>query len=151
MRRMHHLVVGLISAGAFLGPVSSPASAGFGLFGCGKKDCCQAESPQCNCDNKCSKPKRHCCLCPPEAPEAEIGFAQGGVIRPGNAVRVNEASMARAVREAAARDLKASPESAAAEKSTEDRLNAIETNVSKMANQIDRLTIAVEKLATSNK
>ena len=143
MRRMHHLVLGLLSTGAILGAPAAPVSAGFGLFGC-KKDCSQPEPSQCNCDNKCCKPKKHCCLCPPDAPEGEIGFAQAGVIRPGIAARVNvnEASLIRPPR-----NPKANAESSAVEKTPEERLSALEADVSKMGVQLDRITTIVEKLA----
>jgi hypothetical protein len=147
MRRMHHLLAGLISIGAFLGPALSPVSAGFGLFGCGRRDCCQTESSQCSCENKCCKPKRHCCFCPPEAPEAEIGFAQPGVIRPGQAVQVREASLRRAIQEAAMVDLKKETEAAPIDKTSEGRLKTLEDNVQQINSRLDRLTRAVETLA----
>ena len=147
MRRMRVMAAGLLTAGVFAGPVLSPASAGFGLFGGGKKDCCQAESSQCRCENKCCKPKRHCCLCPPEAPEAEIGFAQPGVIRPGQAVQVREASLRRAVQEAAILDLKKETEAAPIDKTSEGRLKTLEDNVQQINTRLDRLTRAIETLA----
>jgi hypothetical protein len=143
MRRMRFITAGLLTAGAFIGPALSPASAG--LFGCGKKQCCQDE--YCRGHDKCCKPKRHCCLCPPEAPEAEIGFAQPGVIRPGQAVPVREASLRRAIQEAAVLDLKRETEAAPLDATSEGRLKTLEENVEQITSRLDRLTRAVEALA----
>ncbi len=149
MHRLRFMAIGLFSVGVFAGPSLTTASAGFGLFCLKKnKDCCETDSGRCDCQEKCCKPKKRCCLFPPDAPEAEIGFAQPGVVRPGQAVPVTEASMRRAVRDAAVQDLKQkAPESAAADKNNETRLDDLEKKVEQINTRLDRLSIAVEKLA----
>jgi hypothetical protein len=115
------------------------SSASAGVFS--KKDACECE--------ECGKPKKKCCFkAPPAAPEAGVAFAIPGVVRSGQAVRVNEADVRRAVREAAARQVeREAGERPAAEKSTEDRLNALESDVQQLRDLMERLTVAVDKLA----
>jgi hypothetical protein len=79
-----------------------------------------------------------------------VGFAIPGVVRPGQAVRVTEASMRRAAQEAAVRDLKqteSANESGTAGKSNDERLDDLEKDVREMKGLMKRLAVAVDKLA----
>lgn len=83
---------------------------------------------------------------PPDAPDGEVGFAIPGVVRPGQAVPVTEASMRQAVREAAARDLKSTPEAAVQQKSTEQRLDALEKDVQSIKSLMGKIEFVIDRL-----
>lgn len=139
-------MVGALLAPSLVGLMAGQTSAGiFGLCR-EKKDCCQQTCPQ--CPPECCKPKRHCCLLPPDAPDAEVGFAIPGVVRPGQAVQVSGTAMRDAVREAAVRDFKKkSAEAGAVGKSSEERLDDLEQDMKQVKVLMEKLTVAVDKLA----
>jgi hypothetical protein len=146
MRRKRCWAV-VLSTGAMAFTAADPASAGFFHFG--KKSCAQPETTQCQTCDPCCKPKKPCCLLPPEAPDVEVGFAIPGVVRPGQAVRVSESSMRKAVQNAAVSDFKreSGTESGSEDKSSEERLDALEKDVREMKGLMKRLTVAVDRLA----
>ncbi len=108
-------------------------------------DCEQCDQAEVAC-KECSRPKRHCCLFAPEAPRGEVAFALPGVVRDGQAFRVSEESFSRAIRQAAAESAKA-PESAVMDSTIDGRLTKLENDVKKMQDLMDRMAIAVERLA----
>ncbi len=148
MRRKRCWAAVLLSAELAVVAVASPVSAG--LFCFGKKPSpqeCSAPAQQCE---PCCKPKKTCCLLPPEAPDVEVGFAIPGVVRPGQAVRVSESSMRRAVQEAAVSELKqtsSNRESGTVGKTNDERLDVLEKDVQEMKGLMKRLTVAVDRLA----
>lgn len=140
----------VLSVGAMAVAVAPPASAGFFCFG--TKPSGQQECAPCQSCEPCCKPKKSCCLFPPEAPDVEVGFAIPGVVRPGQAVRVSESSMRRAVQNAAVSDFKkteSSTESNSVGKSSDERLDDLEKDVREMKGLMKRLTVAVDRLAES--
>ena len=140
----------VLSVGAMAVAVAPPASAGFFCFG--KKPSGQQECAPCQSCEPCCKPKKSCCLFPPEAPDVEVGFAIPGVVRPGQAVRVSESSMRRAVQNAAVSDFKkteSATESDSVGKSSDERLDDLEKDVREMKGLMKRLTVAVDRLAES--
>lgn len=145
MRRMRCWLVGALLAPSLVGLMTNASSAGIFCFGRDKKDCCQESLPP--CPPECCKPKRHCCLLPPDAPEGEVGFAIPGVVRPGQAIQVSETAMRHAVREAAVRDLKKSAEAVGVGKSSDDRLDDLEKDMKQVKVLMEKLTVAVDRLA----
>ena len=124
------------------------------LFGCAAGGACPASAgddccPSERCRPAC-KPRRHCCLCPPEAPRGEVAFAIPGVVRDGAALRVSDTSVETALRRAAALELRAEADlkgDAACDKTCEERLDKLESDVKEMKTLMGRMSVAVEKLA----
>jgi len=158
VQRMHFPMMSLVFSGVIFCSTWSSAAAGFGRF-CGANDDCNAKQTcQCECTSrcqsgcrcKCCRPKRHCCLCPPDAPDGEIGFAQAAVIRPGPAVRIDQSALNRAVKATLADDVRKT-ESASNDKTTEERLAALEDKVNGIDSDLTRLTNAIDKLIENSK
>lgn len=108
----------------------------------------EASRPPAACE-ACCRPKRHSCLCPPEAPRGEVAFALPAVAREGHALRLTEDAVERALQKAGIETAKAAElkESAAGQGTVDERLTKLEGDVGAMKNLMDRLAVAVEHLA----
>lgn len=131
---------------AVIGINAGSSEAGF--FCCSKKTNCDP----CACSaDPCCRPKRHCCLCPPDAPRGPVSFAVPALATAGTALPINDRDLlrgasleqARKIRrdETAARALNGEPAL-----SDEDRLDKLEKDVEKLTELTSRLTVVVEKL-----
>jgi hypothetical protein len=140
MKVVRKAAVRWLAVATMCGAGWSPACAG--VFS--KKDNCDCHEARCE---ECGRPKKRC-FGPPPAPEAGVAFAIPGVVRTGQAVRVNESEVRRALQEAAARQVdREAGERPRSARSTEERLEALEGDVQQLKGLMERLTIAVDKLA----
>lgn len=103
----------------------------------------------CQCESCCQEAKRikRPKLKIADPPDAEVAFAVAAVARPGQSLRISPEAAKRGLQESVKKELAESSPG----KSAEQRLDALEKDVDQIKDLMVKLTIAVDKLASTPK